>query len=64
MILRAEGWHRAGIVVVDSATMTMLVDVEVVVRVDAVTIDVIIYSKGERSVNIFQTAGGDTNTHR
>ena len=64
MILRAEGWHRAGIVVVAAATVMVLVDVEVVVRVEAVTIDVIIYSRGERSVNIFQTAGGDTNTRR
>ena len=64
MILRAEGWHRAGIFVVNSATVTVLVDVEVEVGMAAVTIDVIIYSRGERSVNMFQTAGWDSNTRR
>ena len=52
-ILRAEGWHRAGIVVVEAATVTVLVDVTVEVGVAAVTVDVITYSRGERLANIF-----------
>ena len=53
LTLRAEGWHRAGIVVVEAATVTVLVDVAVEVGVAAVTVDVITYPRGERLASIF-----------
>ena len=64
MRLKAEGWHRAGIVVVAAATVTVLVDVEVKVGVAAVTKDVITIQQEKDQHICFLTAGGYTNTPR
>ena len=50
---KAEGWHRAGRVVVEAATVTVLVDVAVEVGMAAVTVDLITYPRGEGLASIF-----------